>query len=380
MIKVGILGNLANVGFDLMILLNDSPKINAYLIEKESTKSDFLIKNPFFLEQDNKNVIFTKTPFKFSGSLFRYLEARKYDVLISICSNGKEFLPFSKIKYISYATGSDLRELAVGKIDSRISSKLAKMTFQKCNLLLYSCDHGQIKAINECNINSPQIPWRQTVDIDYWSKPKTGKYSKEISKFDGLKIFHPSNLIWKETFPGQSLKQNDLYFRGFKEFLDYGGIGHTFYLQRGQNIKETEELIRTLNIEKNCTPISTSLNREELREIMHATDIISDQFSDLEYFGLLALEAMSCAKPVLVRVSNELIKKAYPEMELTESPFLKCSDVSDICNALQVLSEKNSLNNYSQKSFDWVSKYHSKKALLEWYSQHINNVLGLHGL
>ena len=89
---------------------------------------------------------------------------------------------------------------------------------------------------------------------------------------------------------------------------------------------------------------------------------------------------MSCAKPVLVRVSNELIKKAYPEMELTESPFLKCSDVSDICNALQVLSEKNSLNNYSQKSFDWVSKYHSKKALLEWYSQHINNVLGLHGL
>jgi len=209
------------------------------------------------------------------------------------------------------------------------------------------------------------IPWRQIVDIDFWKNPIIKKKEDTV-----LNIFHSTNLIWIPRFEGQRLKSNDVVFKGFRKFLDEGGKGKLFFRNRGQNIKETKELIKDLQLQSFVEELSDSPNREEQKTVMGKMDIVVDQFG-VGNFGLIVLEAMSMGKPVIVYFPDEAAKLSYPEPEKIP-PVLNASSPDEVAKHLLMMLDVKKLYEQSMKSREWVNEYHKPKILAKWYLQKIS--------
>ena len=175
-------------------------------------------------------------------------------------------IPVLKNPYICYATGSDLREFADGVGSSQREKIKSQKIFQNAKLVFFSPDMGHVNMIKKLKLKNV-VPWRQFVDINFWSTKNPPNNSE-------LYIFHPTNLQWIPSFDKQTLKRNDILFEGFKIFLDNGGKGKLFFLKRGQNILETENLIKKLGIENNCISYGENLNKSELKDAIEKMDVI----------------------------------------------------------------------------------------------------------
>ena len=359
----------AHLGFYFAKYFNEIG-LNATLIIKESHLHEWRRLNPG--EDPYKNKLIKIIPYKkyenkFVRQLREISEIRKYDVVISIAAAGMWYLPFLKKPYIAYATGADLVELSGGKGYSGYQVKQAQRFFKNAKLVFYGPENAAIEMIKKLRLKNT-IPWRQIIDIEFWS---TKHNSNENAKT--LKIFNPSAQQWIHKFPGQRLKSNDVFFRGFRLFLDNGGNGIAYYVKRGQNVKETEKLLTDLKLTDKVValePLEYPLERKERLEKM---DIIADQFGEGIY-GLIALEAMSLGKPVLTFFSKNAAKITFSTDE-DVPPILNCSTPEEIANHLKQMEVLQNRLKKSYESRKWIEKYHEPRGLVKWYWNNIEKYL-----
>jgi len=293
--------------------------------------------------------------------------SRKYDMIFSIGLGGFWFLSLIRKPFVSYATGADLTELAGGKGFSGIRSKQAKKIFQKAKLVFYSVEYGHIEMIKKLELKNT-IPWRQFIDTDFWKNSIQKK-----NENNELKIFHPTSLDWIPKYDGQRLKSNETLFKGFSKFLNTGGKGKIFFRNRGQNIIETRELIKELQLESDVKELQESPNRDEQKKIMSEMDIVADQFG-VGNFGLITLESMSMGKPVIVYLPKKSAKLSYPE-PAEIPPILNASTPNEIAKHLHDMSNFKKLYEQSIKSREWIEKYHKPEILARWYLDKISKYL-----
>lgn len=366
--NIAIIGNLANVGHKFAYFLNQVG-VNSKLILHENQLNYWKQFNPN-LDPNSCNTLQIIRNHKLAGKITRKLSEiqilKKYDLIISVALGGLWSLSLTKKPYVSYANGSDLRELAAGLGYRGLQVRQARKVFQNANLVFHSPDTDHVKMLKELGLTKT-IPWRQFVDTAFW-KPSEKPFKR--TQNEGISIFHPANLLWIPKFKGQSLKGNDLLFKGFRLFLDKGGIGKLYYLQRGQNIKETDVLVKNLNLQKHCKAIDGSLNPNQLKSKMEKMDIVVDQFSPYRGFGLISLEAMSMGKPVMVGFSDEMIKLAYSSTS-QPPPILQAFTPDEIAKQLQLAQESSYLGKIALASRRWIEKYHDPIKLAEWYLDNI---------
>ncbi len=215
-----------------------------------------------------------------------------------------------------------------------------------------------------------KVPWRQFVDIEFWKAPieKINNVEKKT-----LNIFHPTSHQWISKFDGQRLKSNDLLFKGFRIYLDKGGKGRLYYRKRGPDIKETEQLIRDLDLTQHVEAFAESSDPIESKDIMSKMDIIADQFN-VGNFGLITLEAMSLGKPVIAYFPLECSRLSYPWPD-ESPPILNASNPEEIAQQLHLMQDTKMLYQQSLSSRQWIEKYHDPHKLAKWYWEHIlNNV------
>jgi len=266
--------------------------------------------------------------------------------------------------YIACATGSDLREVAALYDNAR--GKLMRLFFKRANLTLL-LNFDLVSLVERLNLKR-SIFFPFLIDTDRYSpKAVENPYRKSG---DELFFLHPSHLDWGIKDPGinrNSTKGNDRFIRAFAHFINEGGNGKVIMLYRGPDRELAKDMVQELGLQERIIWKNT-LTKRELINHYNMVDVIADQF-DAGSFGTTALEAMACAKPLMIYAKEECAKICYPELP----PVVNCRSEKEIYQGIIKLRDSNFREKLAIEGRKWVVKNHSKevvlKKLLEIYNE-----------
>jgi hypothetical protein len=123
-----------------------------------------------------------------------------------------------------------------------------------------------------------------------------------------------------------------------------------------------EKIIKQLEAEK--YPVEyhriQKIPNNELVAMVQNVDIVIDQMV-IGWYGMFALEAMSCRKPVMIYINDDLEKlyTMHGLIELNELPFIKIDYNNIKQRIIEIINNPNKLNEAAENSYNYVNKYHS---------------------
>jgi glycosyltransferase involved in cell wall biosynthesis len=295
------------------------------------------------------------------SNLRLFLMLRRYDVIESFCC-APWFVPFVGRPYIAFATGSDLRELA---LEDTPKGRHARSIFQHAQIVLFGPDSGHLDAVRQLRL-SGSYPCRQIIDTDFYA-PNPG-WRRQTA--EALLIFHPSRLDWTYSGQGHWIKGNDRLFRAFARLVKEGHGARLFYLERGDDIEATRRLVTELGIAQNVDIYSGEMTREQLCHYYNFADVVADQFCI--GLGRIGLEAMSCGRPVLVGLDARATDLCYEEVP----PVLNCRTEDEIYARLKSALDPEYRERIGREAREWVMKYHRAQRVVDNLIWHFETVLG----
>jgi len=385
--RIALVGNLANVAYRTCKLLRrKGVQADVYVQESElryapsnpeNEDPDILRNPPDWLkivpEPSLPLGIWTHKPLTLAARGMRKIRRtmqkrlliralRRYDLLESFCLQ-PPFIQAIGRPYISFATGSDLRELA---IENTPAGSRARSIFQHAELVFFAPDPGHLDAVRQLKLKN-SYPYRQVIDTEFFA-PK--KKTETLSRTDELTIFHPTNLDWTQSNSRWN-KRNDILFRGFSKLVKSGHRARLTYLERGPDVIPTRRLVTELGIENHVETQAGDLTRGQLQRLYTSFDVVADQFGGTN-FGLIGLEAMSCGRPVLAEVNLETMNLCYDEAP----PVLNCKNENDICEALKSSADETYRERIGDEARQWIMKYHDWQKVVNKLIWHFETVLG----
>lgn len=254
--------------------------------------------------------------------------------------------------YIACATGSDIRESAAS--DEGRSGHNMRRFFREAEIvLLLNIDMVRV-AQNLGLTNARFFPFSVRTEL---FKPDPSH-----TKTETLRIFMPSNLDWGHADSNKSrnsTKGNDRLIRAFSRLIKQGHKAELVLLKRGPDVEAAQSLIKELGIQAMVT-FKGHLNKAELVRQMQMADIIADQF-DIGSFGTTGLEAMSVAKPVLIKIDIECAKRCYEELP----PVKNVETEDEIFNALEELLSEEKREYLGRAAREWILKNHDSQVVGE---------------
>ena len=335
-------GDIANVAFLLVGTLRKMG-CDAYLLKQKGghPRSD-----PHFLKGGKLPdwVISTERSPLIALKLFS--EGWKSDILQAY-GGAPAFCQFVPRPLISICLGSDLRQAAQ---TNTLLGSLLRRAYKSSRKLFYA------------NIDHPKYLARIGLKGEYLPLPvDTSTYRpRRRQSSEGLVVFHPPSLNWAK-------KGNDVFIKGFQEFLSRGGRGKLYLVEHGCDMLRTRELVRNLGIEESVVFLPL-LSSNKMRLFYDKADVVADQFL-CGAFGCTCLEAMAMERPVLISINEEDVVREYGEM----MPVLNCRTPEQICENLLLMRDEPERREIGKKARKWVVKHHDKnlvaKKLLSTYSE-----------
>lgn len=250
--------------------------------------------------------------------------------------------------YIACATGSDLREVAATA--GGYQGWLYRLFFRRAAVVLL------------LNLDMPPIADRlRLAQARFFPFAVDTKYfhPRDVARRycgpDALLVFMPSHLDWgdADNMPCRSsTKGNDRLIRAFAQLLAEGASGHLVLLDRGPDRSAARALIDALGIGPNAT-FCSQMTKSELLAHLNMADVVADQF-DIGAFGTITLEAMACAKPVLVHVDEACATRSYGELP----PVLSARTEDEILAALRRARDADVRRSIGAQARDWVVHHH----------------------
>jgi glycosyltransferase involved in cell wall biosynthesis len=142
---------------------------------------------------------------------------------------------------------------------------------------------------------------------------------------DGPILFMPSRQDWY-------WKGSDRLLRGFAEAAASHPGAVLVCAGWGADLERSQRLIAELGIGDRVRLLPYAMSKGRLRRYYRAADVVADQFTVGSYGGS-ALEAMSCARPLLIHLDRERFEgrfEAFP-------PVVNVSEPGEIARALDEL-------------------------------------------
>jgi glycosyltransferase involved in cell wall biosynthesis len=355
--RIGVVGNLAGVGYELTRALAGIGVPAKLVMPRDRLDQWHRVVTDRAPEDDSHLHLVPAGP-HVTPWVIRAL--RQYDAIVSVCLAGSPVLPHIGRPYVSYATGSDLRELAVGApIYPRWQASMARHTFRHAELVLHTPDNGELTAIRALRLERTAA-CRQFVDLEYWRRtPPLAAIDQE------LVVLSPAQLGWRAHYPGQPLlKRNDILFAGFSRYISSGGRGRLVIIRRGPDADELDALLEHLRLTEHVEIIEGSVGRDGLRDLVARAHVVGDQFSPEGGLGLIALEAMAAGRPVLVSDAEPAITLAYRD---DRPPAQWASDADEVAARLHALALPGALESAGSAAASWALRAHEPRQLAAWY-------------
>lgn len=331
-------GNMVNLGYFIVNQLRQDGLDVDLLMEKNPP----FMSNPSDIDQSLQNSypdwihFFDKSKKSWKFDIIKLMRNKEYD-LIHAYVEFPIFSQFSNKKYVAYAQGSDLRELA---ISNSIRGIMLRRAYRKARVVI-TAQPDHIDVINKLNLKNwlfLPVPW----DMNFF---KPISYQSEFK--NKFVIFHPASLFWK-------LKGNDILIKGFAEFSKEHLDSLLLIVDRGIDSIKTKELIKKLQIENQVQFISGPLNRHDLLKYYNICDVVADQFI-VGSMGSISLESMLCEKPVITYIKLDLHQQVYSEIP----PIISVSTTKDVVNSLELLKNEKTRKIIGKQGRVWTMKYHS---------------------
>ncbi len=251
---------------------------------------------------------------------------------------------WSRDKFFSQCTGSDLRDVAFRK---SFEGFLLRRAYQKSKCVFFTnIDHW--KYLEELNIkNTCFLP--NPLDLNYM---KNIKADVKYQGYDFV-IFHPVRHSWKTPYLDmKSTKGNNKLINGFAKFVKKKRVNALLVLlNSGPDVAASQALIHKLGIQENTKFISRQ-NKEGLLHHIKACDLVADQF-EIGAFGGAALEAMGCGKPLLTYADKTSLTKCYGDHPRIFNAFTDEEIYESLCESID-----SPLDSVGEELMRWMSLKH----------------------
>lgn len=324
-----IVKTLRSAGIDAELLMQKDPVVTA---DPKALDKDLYSGYPEWIHfWDNKNR---------KSEIRRYMKDKKYD-LVHAYGRFPIFAYLSRHPFIAHSLGSDMRELGSS---SSFKGILLRRAYHKAKVVLYSTpdQYNYIVKLRLQNGIFLPAPW----DYDRFVPQKI---SNEIYD-DKFVIFHPTNLDYR-------MKGNDRFLQAFAKFVEEHDDVMLLVIDRGPDKQRFRDFIETAGVRDKVKFIPGPMAQSELYYYYSISDVVIDQFA-LGSVGQIAWEAMSCAKPLIAHIYDDLYLKLYGE----NPPIFNCKNDNAIYGSLRQLYESKSLGvEVGIKCREWVVKYHNKE-------------------
>jgi glycosyltransferase involved in cell wall biosynthesis len=357
--RVAHLSNIANVGYMNVKALR---KLGVDAQLYYNPVDPYGISNPLW--EDNELAAGSPEwirPWRVKANLFnpfyhaRFLrEFRAFDILHAYTLSPIYAL-LTGVPYLAQTTGADITEVAQEK---SVLGSLYRLALKKAQVVLFS-NLNQIQDVRRLGIERARfIPF--SIDTDKYSpkdSPRPGP--------GGVKtvFLHSSRLDWKS-------KGNDKFFRAFARFAA-GHPGAVVYAPgAGPDVARTKALASELGITDKVIFLP-KLTKDGILEYYRKADVVVDQFI-IGGFGINALEAMSCAKPVLTYCDEKSCADCYGEVP----PLLNARSEDDIARQLEKTLDMAYLADTGSRARAWVMKHHDTGVTADILIDVYRNVLG----
>lgn len=375
--RIALVGNLANVAYQTCTFLRRKgvqadvfvyEHELAYLPSNPESLDPGILQNPphwLKIVRQTPAGVWIHWPLRELRALCRklrfFLTLRRYELIQSFCCS-PWYVRMIGRPYISFATGSDLRELA---IENTRLGRHARSIFQHAQIVFFGPDSGHLDAVRQLRLRS-SYPYRQIIDTDFYA-PKNGWRRQTAGE---LLIFHPSRLDWTYSGPGRWNKGNDRLFRAFGRLVKEGHQARLFYLERGDDIEATQRLVTELGIEQHIQTCSGEMTKSQLCRYYNLADVVADQFC--VGLGLIGLEAMSCGRPVLVSLDVQATNLCYEEIP----PVLNCKTEDEIYACLKSALNPEYRERIGREARGWIMRHHRAQRVIDQLIWHYETVLG----
>lgn len=349
-------GNMVNAGYVIAKQLRKDGISVDLLMEKNPRPTSDPIHFDSSLQGKYPDWIlfFDKKKWIWKYEVIKHMRNKKYDIIHAYVEF-PIFANFTAIPFVAITQGSDFRELAFEK---SLRGLLLRKAYKKARAILYmQPDHHplflKLKLKNGIFIPAP---W----DVEFFKHKKIGK-NQYGEKFV---IFHPTSLNW-------SLKGNDIFLKGFANFVKKNKNSILLITPNGVDRNRTDELISNLGI-SNYIDFIGPLSKQEMLNYYNICDVVADQFI-IGSMGAVSLETMLCEKPLISFIDKNLHEKLYPK----SPPIAIASNSEEVKNQLEKLQDIELRINLGKEGRKWVMENHSpeviSKKLQTIYESILNN-------
>ncbi len=233
--------------------------------------------------------------------------------------------------------------------------------------------------------------------LDYLRHSDLNKYwQKDKNKF----LISPFGVNWQRFYPQvkkQQLLDKYHFNQGNKIILSVGGLDKAHYFKgvsilirvmdklkeellnlklllvgEGDLKKDYQKLVSDLGIE-NKVVFTGRIEDFELPDYYNLSDVfVFPSFTKSEAFGLVSLEAMACAKPIIV--SN----LPGPRSLVEENGFIvEVNDIDDLSEKIKnIFKDKERLEKFGQKSFKLVKEKYSWPQIVKEIEKIYERIIG----
>lgn len=358
-IRVLHLGNTNNIGYEVACGLREIGVEADLLVDK----TDFLTSNPQWEHEDldshdwiryYRNVdrhavriggLRMRFPYFHRLEQFRDMMdmVRRYDIVQAYNYDVILCLGQFKKPYVAFCIGGDLNITAFKK---NLVGLLLRWAYRRARYVLYS-NINMIESVKKLKLaNALFMPL--PINTEKYKPCSESALRRELDS--EIVLFSPTRHDWE-------VKGNEKLLHAFAQLVRQSRRSVKLILcSWGRDLDRSRTLCSTLGIEDHILwqPL---MPKNELLKFYQAADIIIDQFN-LGAFGLVTLEAMSCAKPVILNYDKDFAQACYSEMP----PLWYAADSHEIVHGLtELLENQHKRIELGAKSREWVLKYHDRK-------------------
>lgn len=182
-------------------------------------------------------------------------------------------------------------------------------------------------------------------------------------------VFSPTRLVFGDSAElrrsGQ-WKGSQTLLDGFAQFVERGVVDRPALVLPdwvlSDDVTLAKSRVREMGLERHVRflepPRPDGFNRNELVDLYSVADVAVDQFSS-GWFGLVSLEAMSCATPVVSRLDLPVIEQLYGN----DWEWLPADDATDAADWFSRLaSDRNIADERGRRARAWIERHHSPQA------------------
>ena len=404
--KVALYGNVCNNYYTLAKALRRKLNIDAHLYlnhkadiqnRPESDDPDIKDNYPSWIHLSKK--------WDYIPMLTRYdktfvNELNKYDVVF-LSQFGVTLAPFIKSKKVFYVTGGDLTQTPFpGKFAHKYRNPVYRLIWEYVGFMqrrgirhmdriLTQPFFPFVNALKELKIEGPQISkcyFPILLDTDVFrandhALREIDQYNKALLAPFKFIILHPSRINLDQSrgsIDSGQWKGNDNLFKAFAICIKKYKITDACIAMPERvfspDIAKAKQIINELGIESNIVwlnpPNPEGFPRRQLMNFYSISDLVADEFAT-GWFGSVVIEGMSCGKPTLCYVDEDVMKQLYPWHPIVSAK--EPEQLADLIAEFYFNREKK--EEHGALSRKWVKEFHSMKNGTDIYINNFRNDL-----